>query len=165
MKKSKIIIAAFLVCSCLVIGVGYATLSKTLTVNGSAAASAKADNFTVVFSEAKNESNCTVTGEGTETVGLTVTAGALTTKDDTASATLVVKNTSSELKAAIPAFTVNAADSEYFEVTVANPSTAPTLDPNGTTEITVTVKLKKTPSTDVAAFSFTVTANATAVEA
>ena len=53
MKKRRTIIALFLICACLVMSIGYATLSRQLAINGSVKVNTNNAVLDVVFTDAK----------------------------------------------------------------------------------------------------------------
>ena len=161
MKRRRGLIAVLIVCVAAVLGIGYAALTDT--INGTSNATPSDANFVVVFdTEAQNTAeHCTVTEVTATTATMTVTGADLTKTGDKATATLTIDNNSPELGASLAASVTNTNDT-YFEVTYdfAQDSIAA----RGTTTITVTVELIKTPIENVTG-SFTVTITATSTVA
>lgn len=149
MKNKKTFACIALLIVVLVIGIGYAAITDSLEITGTATATPNDENFKVVF-----------TGETTADEGVIATAVAdaktatldvtgLTTKDQSKTATFTIQNKSDELKALVDVKTETIENSEFFSIdaTVANASAE--LAPNGTTTVTVKVTLNKTPINDV----------------
>lgn len=146
MKNRKVLIGIVLLIVVLALGIGYAAITDSLKITGTATATAKQENFKVVFtgvtSEVSDGVTTTVTN-GATTATMDVTG--LTTTGDTKTATFNIKNNSAELKALVDVATKSITNPGFFTIDaeVANPTTA--LAPNGETTVTVTVKLIKTP--------------------
>lgn len=146
MKNRKVFIGIALLIVVLVLGIGYAAITDTLKITGTASATANAGNFKVVFTGETTGVSDGVTATATNgATSATMDVTGLTTTGDTKSATFTIKNTSEELKALVNVNTKSITNTEFFAInaTVADPSTA--LDPDGTTTVTVTVSLVKTP--------------------
>lgn len=152
MKKRKSFVSLALLVAVLILGVGYAINSIDLKVNGDVSISADDSNFTVEFTEA------TVTGDGnTATIGDKTTATldvkSLKTVGDTITATYTITNkskagVSASLTEPTVAYTEGGTANGYYEATAAL-GTTNAIAPNGTTTLTVTVKLVKAPLDDV----------------
>lgn len=146
-KSTKILTAVVVFLAVVLVAVGYAAItSVNLKISGSAKAEGQQTNFSVEFTGTP-----TTGGDGTTTATLSTTdkkaatmnVTGLTAKGEKATATFTVKNTSADLSANLAATATN--DNEtYFKVTyaIANPTT---IAKDGTTTITVTVELLKTP--------------------
>ena len=167
MKKRRIVIAAFLICATLIAGIGYAGITETLTINGTATTTATDVN--VYFSAASithqsSGGGATPGVPGTGVKSVTFTASGLKTKDDSVTATYTVTNGSDyPVKLSVP--TIEVFDTTNFDVT-SSFTTEVDLDAAGgaksTYEFTVTVKLKNTPNTVAGLTSkFTVSIGAT----
>ena len=148
MKNKKLLVGIALLIVVLVIGIGYAAITDSLTITGTATATANEDNFKVVFNGEKTAD---------EGVDATVTAGAktatmdvsgLTTIGQTKSATFTIENQSAELNALLAVKTETTDNAEFFKVD-AEIADDTALAPEGTTTVTVTVELIKTPIEDV----------------
>ena len=164
MKKRRNLIIALLLIAALALGIGYAAVTDSLTITGNANVKPHQDNLEVIFTDIKNKDKCTATIQTDATVA-TFTTTQLEVGGNTASATFVVTNQSPEYKATIDAPTIAiTTGSEYFEVTTDFGTESRTLNAvDGTTEFTVTVKLKGA-VTEERACEFTITNNVTAVE-
>ena len=105
MKNRRIAITAFLLCACLLIGVGYAGLVDDLIVNStvSLTAAGASDEFSEdVYFTSADGTNCSAALDHTDptkdTVLVTINdvVSGMAMKNDTASVTLNIKNDSSE---------------------------------------------------------------------
>ena len=105
MKNRKIILISFLVCACLVVGVGYAAVSDDLAINGKGQLSkegAEAEvNEDVYFDGVKDVVNCEASvsisaADQKDVIAVSITDqnSTLAVKNDTASFMAVVKNDS-----------------------------------------------------------------------
>lgn len=150
-KSTKTIVGVVLLLAIVLVAVGYAAMTAvTLNINGTAQAEAKQSNFSVKFTGTP-----TTGGDGTTTASITddehavMNVTGLSAKGQTATATYTIQNTSADLSAALSAEATNSNEG-YFKVTkeIAEPST---LVKGGTTTITVTVELLKTPVDEEAA--------------
>lgn len=144
-KSTKTIVGVVLLLAIVLVAVGYAAMTAvTLNINGTAQAEAKQSNFSVKFSGTPTkEGDGTITAAVTDDTHATIEVTGLSAKGQKASATYTIQNTSADLSAALSA-TVTNSNEGYFKVTkeIAEPST---LVKGGTTTITVTVELLKTP--------------------
>ena len=166
MKNKKTLIGIVLLIVVLLLGIGYAAITRELTISGSATANANSENFKVYFTgetEVSNGDNVTATATA-ETTTANITVTGLTTKDDFETATYTIKNASPELNALLSVTTEEAANSDYFDVKAEIEDEATPLAPDGTTTVTVTVTLIKTPVAEVTS-NVTVKLNAEAVVA
>ena len=148
MKNKKTFVGIALLIVVLVLGIAYAAITDTLTITGSAEATASDENFKVVFDgEPTADTGVTATVTGLKSATMNVTG--LTTAGQTKSATFTIKNNSPELKALVKLNTESITNEDFFEIetVVANPTTP--LEVSGTTTATVTVKLIKTPIENV----------------
>lgn len=164
MKNKKTFVGIALLIVVLVLGIAYAAITGSLTITGTAKATANDDNFKVVFSGTPTADpgvTATITGDTTATMDVT----GLTTTGDTKTATFTIENQSEELNAliAVNAETVTTNNAEFFSVT-AEVADSTALEPEGTTTVTVTVELIKTPVSDVTG-SINVALTSTAVVA
>lgn len=164
MKKRRTLIIALLLVAALCLGIGYAEITDTLTVNGDANAKPHQENLVVEFTEINNKIKCSGEIQTDHTVA-TFNTTQLVVKDDTASAEYTVMNKSAEYSATIAAPSISfTSGSEYFDVTTDfGEGTTRELAPNQSTTFTVTVKLKHA-VTDERACKFTIINNVTAVE-
>ena len=146
MKNRKVFVGIALLIVVLVLGIGYAAITDTLEITGSATATADSKNFKVVFTGETTGVSDGVTAAATNgSVYATMNVTGLTTKGDSKSATFKIKNTSGELKALVDVATESITNTDFFAIdaTVANPTAE--LAPNAETTVTVTVSLVKTP--------------------
>lgn len=164
MKKRRSIIIALLLIAALALGIGYAAVTDTLTITGNANVKPHQDNLNVIFTQIKDQNKCTAAIQTDKTVA-SFTTTQLEVGGDTATATFVVTNQSAEYKATIAAPTITiTSGGEYFDITTDFGDETRTLNAvDGTTEFTVTVKLKGA-VTEERACEFTITNNVTAVE-
>ena len=159
MKKRRTLIVTLLLVAALALGIGYAALTDTLRVGGTAGVSAEAGSeafeadvyFSNAISGAKADA---AVGADKDTATMTVKADALKEVGDEAVATFTIKS-DSDLPVIITNPTVANGyitndNTEYFEVTtnwVADHTLTPNATNTATVDITVTVKLIKTPET------------------
>lgn len=152
MRNKKTFIGIVLLIAVLLIGIGYAAVTRTLTIEGSAKVSPDDNNFIVQFTGTP-----TTGGNGTTTAGInegdatkaTIEVEGLTTKGQKATATYTIENVSkaADLTAYLSLDTKNTTNSneDYFKVTheFAEESVAV----NGTTTVTISVEVMQTPIT------------------
>ena len=148
MKNKKTFVGIALLIVVLVLGIAYAATTINLTITGNASANFTDANYKVAFTGVTSQS-----GKGTiepsataEATTATLNVSGLTTKDEVATATFKVKNYSSELASDI-VVTTHGTDTEYFEVNAE--LGAASLNAGDETDVTVTVKLLKTPISEV----------------
>lgn len=177
MKNRKTVIVAFLLIATLLLGVGYAALSDTLTINATATVSKTAAES--VFDE---DVKFTAVSAITYPTGVTTGAAAIidTAADstsDTGKITIddgVLKNTGDEVKvtytisnvgdlaASVAKPTINNTNETYFSVTTDWGDAAKDLAAGEAISVVVTIKLVKTPTADEnTTGSFTLTFDAT----
>lgn len=162
MKNKKTFVGIILLIVVLAIGIGYAAITGSLEITGTATTEVDTSNLNVVFTGDKvvpEGTTATVT-EGSKTA--TITVGGLKKTGDTKEVKLTIANKSAELKALVDVKTETISNGDYFSIdaTVANPNTE--LDIDGTTEVTVKVTLNKTPI-EVQTATINVALEATAV--
>jgi len=171
-RKRKGLIALAIVAMVAILGVGYAAITGVgFTIKGNASAEGDQSTFNVHFSNVKFDGTDLKTDtkkvKHSETQNNaqsgTFSVSGLTTKGDVAAFTYTVKNDSSDLTAVIPKDSIKVSsltgDAEYFTVAVEseNPAGDVNIAPGGTTTITVTVTLNKTPIEKVDTGDLTVT--------
>lgn len=163
MKKRRSLITILMVCLISLIGIGYAAITSSLTINGTSNATASDSNFSVVFDTTEDDTvtNCTISSLTETSATVTVDGSKLTKTGDTATATLTINNDSTELGANLVA-NVTQGSTNFFAVTA--DLTQSSIAANGTTTVVVTIQLVKTP-TETVTDSFTVTITATATVA
>ena len=147
-EKQKTFVGIALLIVVLVLGIAYAATTINLSITGTATANFADGNYKVAFT-----GTSTTEGKGTiealvdeEATSATLNVSGLTTKDEVATAKFTVKNYSSELASDI-VVTTQDTDTEYFDVAAVLDETS--LDAGGETTVTVTVKLLKTPISEV----------------
>lgn len=145
MKKRRTFIIIAMLIGVLLLGIGYAVISNvTLRIEGTAAASANAENFKVKFTGTPTKSDETKVTEAiiVDELNAKIKVEGLTAKGDKATATYTVLNNSEDLTANLGA-TITNNNEEYFSVT--KELAASSITAGNTTTITVTVELLKTP--------------------
>lgn len=167
MKKRKTALLAFLLLATVGLGVGYAALSDELSITGTANASAKDANFDIDLalnsgSSHSGKATVTVAADDADTATITLDGSKFQTKGDAVTVTFDVTNNSlsDDLTAYLSANVykgdtgTTAWTSEYFTIDATLGSTSIAVE--GTTTLTVTVTLIKTPTAAVAAETFRV---------
>lgn len=156
--KRRNLILSFVAVALLLIGLGYAALTETLTVTGTV--STTEANISLVFSAAESsDKNATLGATGTNTIN--VKSSAFKTAGDTVTFTLTVSDASDTgLDVKITELgTVTNDNTEYFEITYSGLTVDQVIGANATGQVVITVKLLQTPATDggvSAEFSFAV---------
>ena len=144
-RNTKAIVGLVLLVAVLLVAVGYAAITATqLTINGTANATTKQENFNVEFTGTPTVSDADKVEAklvDQKPLNAIMNVSKLTAKGDTATATYTIANTSADLSAVLSATTTNTND-EYFKITQ-NIAKA-TVAAGDTTTITVTVELIKT---------------------
>ena len=167
MKNRKIILISFLVCACLVVGVGYAVLNDELSVEGHGKLSnTNADvefEKDIYFSQVVSRTNCTAVIDATDTsndkIAVTIddTTSKMAVKGDKATVELEIANATLDVATVTLDFESNAA-AQYFELSCSESSPF-TIDAGtegvdavnpGVKVITVTITLKKSINEDMA---------------
>ena len=157
MKNRRTVVVAFLLCAVMLLGVGYAALSDTLDITGSAdvnqSAAEEAFNEDIYFSAAvANDEGNTASINADNNDKASFTAKTLKGKDDAVSFTFTIKNAGDVAADITPKFnaTLGNTNEEYFEVASDWAGATKTLEAGAEVTYTVTVKLKKTPTETVA---------------
>ena len=180
MKNRKIVLLAFLLVATMVVGIGYATITSSLTVGGTSVVSQDTGNFKVRFTSipviTSTEgfiTNATATiGTGENPITATFQSSNLKKEGDKAQATFTVENVSNGLDATLGdiAYTLSVKDddgndvanpSQYFSVVAEFGKT--TLTQGESTTLTITITLLKTPVDNITV-EYTVKSITTAVE-
>jgi cytochrome c oxidase assembly protein Cox11 len=168
MNKKRNIVTLAVIIAILMLGVGYASVTKTLTINGKLNATVDDTKFVVAFTKVSNSTN--IVSDSATVNGLsasfTVDGSKMTTKGDQATVTYEIKNETTEavnLKAQLSAANIATAENSKFEVTATDLS-GETLAPGATTTATITVTLKETPTVAITDEVVTITYTATAVQ-
>lgn len=163
MKQRKTVIIAFLTAAVMLLGLGYAALTDTLTINGTAGVdfddTKEVFDGDIYFSKVISGTGCTaVINSDPDTGTITVTDGALKEVGDEVIATYTIKS-ESDLNVNIALPTINNTNAEYFNV-VTSWTGAQTLTAGGTIDVTVTIRLIKTADEDQStSFDLTFVAN------
>lgn len=147
MKNKKSLLSLGILTLVLVLGVGYAVVSSVdLSVNGTA--KVQGVDLKVAFNgttEVSSKDKVTATAtDGSLTANITVKD---LTLNETVTATYTIKNTETDVDASLIQKSVANDKDEYFQVTT-DATTAKTISAGGTTTVTVSVKLIKTPVLD-----------------
>ena len=169
MKNRKGLIA-FMVLAVMLLGIGYAALSDTLDITGSAdvnqSAAEEAFNEDIYFSAAvANEEGNTASINADNNDKASFTAKTLKGKGDKVTFTFTIKNDGDVAATVTPKLnaTLGNTNPEYFSLTSDWNGAAKTLDAGGELSYTVTIELLKTPTETVAA-SFLVELTAVSIE-
>lgn len=172
-RKRKGLIALAIVAMVAILGVGYAAITGVpFTIKGNASAEGDQSAFNVHFSavefddkEIKTAAKKITHNEKQDNAQSgTFSVSGLATKGDNAQFVYTVKNDSTDLSAVIPKDSIRVSSltgkaATYFTVAVEsqNPAGDVNIAPGGTTTITVTVTLNKTPIEKVDTGDLTVT--------
>lgn len=177
MKNRKTVVVAFLLCAVLLLGVGYAALTDTLDITGSAdvnqSAAEEAFNEDIYFSaavanpatgEQTTPNTASVNADNNDKASFTVKS--LQGAGDTATFTFTIVNEGDVDATVTPKLnaTLGNTNTEYFSLTSDWNGASQTLAAGGSITYTVTIELLKTP-TETIAGSFLVELTATAGEA
>lgn len=155
MKARRLAIIAFALVAVLTMGIGYAALSDTLTINGTANLShsdaEEQFNTEVFFSSVANQENCiaAIDGGDNDIATITITEG-LAVVGDKATATFVVTNESAGSVTLTPAHN----SSTNFDV--ATDAATYTVQAGQTVNVLVTVTLKNTVNANITNESFSI---------
>lgn len=170
MKNRRNIIVAFLLCACLIVGVGYATLSDTLDVTGSAdvnqSAAEEAFNEDIYFSAAvANQTGNTASVNADNNDKASFTAATLKGKGDKVTFTFTITNAGDVAATVTPKLnaTLGNTNPEYFSIVSDWGGEARNLDAHSEITYTVTIELLKTP-TETISGSFLVELTAVSAE-
>lgn len=144
MRKTSKIILVTLFATMLLLGLGYAAIQNiTLSISGTAAASAVQGNFDVGFTEVTEISDeIYVNASVNSNVKAIFNVSGLTQKGQTAYAIYEITNNSSDLSTDLSVETSNS-NTEYFTISSRLADTS--LVAGDSTTVTVTVELTKTP--------------------
>ena len=157
MKNRRNLIVAFLLCACLIVGIGYAALTDTLDITGSAdvnqSAAEEAFNEDIYFSAAvANETGNTASVNRDNNDKASFTANTLKGKDDTVTFTFTIKNAGDVDALVTPKLNASLGNTnpEYFTIESDWNGAAQTVAANSEKTYTVTVTLIKTPTETIA---------------
>ena len=168
MKNRRNIIVAFLLCACLIVGVGYAALTDTLDVTGSAdvnqSAAEEAFNEDIFFSAAvANDEGNTASVNSDNNDKASFTAATLKGKDDKVTFTFTIKNNGDVDAVVTPKLNASLGNTnpEYFAISSDWNGEAQTIAAHSEKTYMLTVELIKTP-TETISSSFLVELTAVA---
>lgn len=164
MKNKKSLLSVCLLVLVLILGVGYAVVSSVdLTISGTA--KVKSSNLKVSFNGTATPSSDKVTATATDKSLSANIAVTDLTLGESVTATYTIQNEETDVNAQILKKSITNDKEAYFKVTTDVDSSAKTITAGGTTTVTVTVELIKTPveSADSTA-NITVTLEATPVQ-
>ena len=154
MKKRRNLIISILLVAALALGVGYASLTDTLDIQGTAevnqAAAEESFNQDVYFSAVSTGTGYTASINADNNDKATFTVTGLKDKGETISITYTIKN-DGDLPAVVTPKLLQNSNEAYFAITSDWESTAQTLAANSEKTITVNVTLKELPTTTQAA--------------
>ena len=170
MKNRKIVVVAFLLIAAMLLGVGYAALSDTLDITGSAdvnqSAAEEAFNEDIYFSAAvANEAGNTASVNADNSDKASFTAATLKGKDDQVTFTFTIANDGDVAAKVTPKLNATLGNTlpEYFEITSDWDGATKDLAAHSEITYTVYVKLLKTPTETISA-SFLVELSAVSVD-
>ena len=170
MKNRRNIIVAFLLCACLIVGVGYAALTDTLDVTGSAdvnqSAAEEAFNEDIFVSAAvANEAGNTASVNADNNDKASFTAATLKGKGDKVTFTFTIKNDGDVDATVTPKLnaTLGNTNPEYFSIVSDWDGATKDLAAHSEITYTLTVELLKTP-TETISGSFLVELTVTSVD-
>lgn len=153
MKNRKTVVVAFLLCAVLLLGVGYAALSDTLDITGSAdvnqSAAEEAFNEDVYFSAAvANQEGNTASVNADNNDKASFTAATLKGKDDAVTFTFTILNDGDVAATVTPKLNASLGNTnpEYFSIESDWDGAAKELAAHSSITYTVTVTLLKTPT-------------------
>ena len=167
MKNRRNLIVAFLLCACLIVGIGYAALTDTLDITGSAdvnkSAAEEAFNEDIYFTAAvANEEGNTASVNTDNNDKASFTANTLKGKGDKATFTYTITN-DGDLDAVVTPSISSNTNTTYFTVYSDWAGQPKTLEAGKTLTYTVTIELLETP-TDTISGSCIIELTAVSVE-
>ena len=153
MKNRRNVVIAFMIVAVMLLGIGYAALSDTLDITGSAdvnqSAAEEAFNEDIYFSAAvANEQGNTASINADNNDKASFTAATLKGKGDKVTFTFTITNDGDVAADVTPKLnaTLGNTNPEYFSITSDWGGAAKTLDAHSEVTYTVTVELLKTPT-------------------
>ena len=171
MKNRRNVVIAFMIVAVMLLGIGYAALSDTLDITGSAdvnqSAAEEAFNEDIFFSAAvANETGNTASVNADNNDKASFTANTLKGKGDKVTFTFTITNDGDVAADVTPKLnaTLGNTNPEYFSITSDWGGAAKTLDAHSEITYTVTVELLKTP-TETISGSFLIELVAVSVDA
>lgn len=170
MKNRKVVVIAFLVIAAMMLGIGYAALTDTLDITGSA--DVNVSELEKEFEDDIYFSAAVANGENTPNTAsvnadnkdkASFSAKSLVEKGDTASFTFTIQNDSAHTVSVTPKLnaTLGNTNPEYFSIVSDWDGSTKDIAPNGNITYTLTVELLKDP-TEAVSGSFLVELVATA---
>ena len=161
MKNRRIIVASFLICACLVMGIGYAAFSDVMDINGSAELSVdKVTDGNIIFTSAEallrqgetaTTNTANINPNNPDKASFSVND--LVTEGQTAQFKFIITNTNAEAYTikTLEHTLVNADANTYYEITDDLDVAGETIAANGgTLEVIITVTMKETPTSGTA---------------
>ena len=171
MKNRRNVVVAFLVVAVMLLGIGYAALSDTLDITGSAdvnqSAAEEAFNEDIYFSAAvANETGNTASVNADNNDKASFTAATLKGKGDKVTFTFTISNDGDLAATVTPKLNASLGNtnSEYFSIKSDWDGAEKTLAAHSTITYTITLELLKTP-TETISGSFLVELTAVSVDA
>ena len=182
MKKRRIVVTAFLLCACMLIGVGYAALSGSISANATIRLGLNHANLKVQYrdeagdvSAVKDSVDLTrgtdlaepatqymVELDSTKTAAtIHLNTNILKVKNDVVTFTLTLVNNSTDVDAKIdaPKVTMGANSDTYLDINAVAAEAGQKMIPGDTTTYTITVKLKEIPIESAVECNFSVIIN------
>ena len=171
MKNRRNVVIAFMIVAVMLLGIGYAALSDTLDITGSAdvnqSAAEEAFNEDIFFSAAvANETGNTASVNADNNDKASFTANTLKGKGDKVTFTFTITNDGDVAADVTPKLnaTLGNTNPEYFSITSDWGGATKTLDAHSEITYTVTVELLKTPTVTISG-SFLIELVAVSVDA
>lgn len=169
MKNRRNVVVAFMLAAVMLLGIGYAALTDTLDITGSAdvnqSAAEEAFNDDIYFFAAvANETGNTASINGDNNDKASFTAATLKGKDDAVTFTFTIKNDGDLAATVTPKLNVSLGNTnpEYFSIESDWDGASKTLAAHSEISYTLTVTLLKTP-TDTISGSFLIELSAVSV--
>lgn len=174
MKNRKNIVIAFLLVASLCLSVGFAALTDTLNINGTISIGGDNDSneeaakewdadvyFSNVVKKDQKEYTVQIKDNDKDVIEVSVSEGCLNVANDQISFTATIKNESNDYAATISAATVTGLTdvSDYISVTANVPEG--NIEPGATKDVTITIKLTKTPAADITVSNLSIAFTAT----
>jgi hypothetical protein len=152
MKNRKTVVVAFMLVAAMLLGVGYAALSDTLTITGDAtvnkSGAQEAFNEDIYFSDAvANQTGNTASVDTDDNDKATFKVESLKGQGDTATFTFTIKN-AGDVNASVAVPTITNSNETYFTITTDWGNDAKALAAGDSINVVVTITLVKTPTND-----------------
>lgn len=170
MKNRRLALVAFLLCACMIVGVGYAAVADELTVSGTIGLTGDALenaelNSKVYWDDADSSDDTKVDVDiSADKDEVVIVADGLDTIDEEITVTATMVNTSTEYDVDVK-YVLDGIDTTYYAVTIEGAlSGDTTITKEGSAIVTIKIKLLAVPADDAAgADAFTITYNVTKV--